>query len=408
MRSTKKENMKFLNMPLLKKYLFLIFGSITEVFLLPLLVLICLIARFVKPSEKSLLIGMMHTNNLTHVAAAMRQRGYDALCIPWLVLPHEESVPYDVNFGKKFPFLYRSFPGQYLIVLCFFCWALFRFHVFIMPFRTRLLDKAAWLGFFEIPLLHLAGKKVILNTYGGDVATPRIRRREDLKYSLYDGYIIDPQYKVYNERSIARNTRRLEKQADCVISAIDHVDYLDRVDEYFHLRCLDHTSIKPKYEVSNKIPVFVHAPNHRLLKGTDQIIKAIESLNRRGFPCELKIVEKTPQHELMEIIRESDGVIDQLILGTYARLSIESMALGKPVFCYLREDLYEFNPIWKHCPIINVNPDTIEASVEAFLKLSQQARQAIGQKGRQYVETYHSLSYVGENLDRIIQEVIQS
>ena len=44
------------------------------------------------------------------------------------------------------------------------------------------------------------------------------------------------------------------------------------------------------------------------------------------------------------MIRESDVVIDQILMGTYARLAIESMALGKPVICYLREDLFEFNP----------------------------------------------------------------
>ena len=40
-------------------------------------------------------------------------------------------------------------------------------------------------------------------------------------------------------KSTQRNTRILEKQADCIISAIDHVEYLERVDYYFHLRCID-------------------------------------------------------------------------------------------------------------------------------------------------------------------------
>ena len=50
------------------------------------------------------------------------------------------------------------------------------------------------------------------------------------------------------------------------------------------------------------------------------------------------------------------------------------MALGKPVFCYLRKDLFKYNPIWKHCPIINVNPETLEDSIIKFLKKSKISR----------------------------------
>ena len=39
--------------------------------------------------------------------------------------------------------------------------------------------------------------------------------------------------KVLMKRAIQRNTRILEKQADCIISAIDHVEYLKRVDYTF-------------------------------------------------------------------------------------------------------------------------------------------------------------------------------
>lgn len=350
---------------------------------------------------------MMHINNLTYVAKAMRLKGYFAQVVPWIIPEHEEDViSYDLNIKKKYPLFYSHFIGQYLLSFWIFVWAIFKFHIFVMPFRSRILDRTAWLKWIEIPLLHLSKKKVILNTYGGDVATPRIKRRTDLKYSLYDGYMSDPQYRVYNEKAIAFNTRILEKQADCIISAIDHVDYLNKVDEYFHLRCIDTYSIFPKYDVCNPIPIFVHAPNHRLVKGTDQIISIIESLNKQDFPCKLRIIEKTSNAELLEIIRVSDAVIDQLLLGTYARLAIEAMALGKPVFCYLRDDLYKFNPIWKECPIINVNPETLENELKRFINSSSEERSLLGKRGREYIEKYHSLDYVGERFHSIIKRVV--
>ena len=351
---------------------------------------------------------MMHINNLTYVAKAIRLKGYEAQVVPFMIPDHEvDIVPYDINLKRKYPLLYSHFIGHYILTLWIFVWAIYSFHIFVMPFRTRILDRTVWLRFFEIPLLHFAGKKVILNTYGGDVATPRLKRRYDLKYSLYDGYMADPQYRSYNEKAIDRNTRRLEKQADFIISAIDHVDYLNRVNEYFHLRCIDTKLIYPTDHIQNSIPVFVHAPNHRLVKGTDKIIEVINSLNKRGFACELKIVEKTSNEELLKIIQKSDGVIDQLLLGTYARLAIEAMALGKPVFCYLRQDLYKFNSIWKDCPIINVNPDNLEQEIETFLKSNLEERLKIGEEGRQYIEKYHSLEYIGNRFDSIIQKVLK-
>ncbi len=394
----------------IKKTVFYPIAIMLELAVLPFLLVLALGIRsgvFLRLQPKTLFIGMMHTNNMVYVARAMRQRGYYVQVVPWVIPTHEQDIiPYDINLQRALPYFYRSFPGQYLLTYGVFIWSLLKFRVFLLPFRTRILERTPLLKWAEIPLLRLAGKKVILNTYGADVATPRLRRRHDLKYSLYDGYLADPQYRSYNERTIALNTKVAEAQANFIISAIDHVDYLDRVDAYFHLRCIDDQTIKPHYGTNNKVPVFVHAPNHRLLKGTDKIIEVIDMLNREGVACELRIVENTSNSELLKIIADSDAVIDQLLLGTYARLAIEAMALGKPVFCFLRKDLYQFNPIWSDCPIINTDPDNLEERLRSFIGSSKIEQEEIGRLGRSYVERYHSLEYVGARFDQIIEDVL--
>lgn len=393
----------------LKILLFYFLGIPIELFLLSLILLICVISKKLFLNKTSIFMGMMHINNWTYVAKALRLHGFSVQVIPWSIPDHEVNViPYDINLKQKFPLLYKTFYGQYVLQFLIFIWSLSKFKVFITPFRTRILDKTVWLKFFEIPLLQIAGKKVILNTYGGDVATPRLKLKKSIKYSLNYGYTHDPLYKNYDEKAIQRNTRILEKQADCIISAIDHVEYLERVDYYFHLRCIDTSKIKPSFKTFRKIPTFVHAPNHRILKGTDIIIEVINSLNRKGFKCKLKVIENTPNNKLLEIIKKSDGVIDQLFLGTYARLSIEAMSLGKPVFCYLRKDLFKYNPIWKHCPIINVNPETLESSIIEFMKKKKIDRHKIGLESRKYIEKFHSLEIVGEKCSKIIKKVIKN
>lgn len=392
----------------IKKIIFYTFAPFVEIMALPFLVLLALYVRFFHSvPDKRLFMGMMHTNNWVYVARAMRERGYDTIFMTWMIPAHEvDVIAYDVNLQRLYPRLHRTFIGLYLMAYGVYVWSILRFKVFLLPFQTRIMDRLVLLRWLEVPLLQLAGKIVILNTYGGDVATPRLTHGTNLKFSLSEGYAKDPYYSTYNERMIALNTRVLERQADSIISAIDHVDYMKRVDEYFHLRCIDTTQLQSHPDVHNEPPVLIHAPNHRNLKGTAEIIAAVENLNRRGMPCTLKIIENTSNAELMRIIAKADAVVDQLILGAYARLAIEAMTLGKPVLCYLREDLYPFNPIWAHCPIINVNPDTIEQKLEAFLKSSKEDREALGRRGREFVETYHSMDYVGGRFDAIIQDLL--
>ena len=83
------------------------------------------------------------------------------------------------------------------------------------------------------------------------------------------------------------------------------------------------------------------------------------------------------------------------------------MALGKPVFCYLRDDLYQFNPIWQHCPIMSSSPDNIEQLLEDFIKMTQGQRVQLGRQGRKYIENFHSLDYIGTRFHQIIQETLE-
>ena len=47
-------------------------------------------------------MGMMHINNWTYVAKALRLHGFYVQVIPWLISNQELNViPYDINLKKK-------------------------------------------------------------------------------------------------------------------------------------------------------------------------------------------------------------------------------------------------------------------------------------------------------------------
>ena len=75
------------------------------------------------------------------------------------------------------------------------------------------------------------------------------------------------------------------------------------------------------------------------------------------------------------------------------------------MLCYLRDDLFQYNPIWNECPIINSNPDNLKEKLKMLIFMSPAERVDLGRKGRAYVEKYHSTQYVGERMDQIIRKV---
>lgn len=356
--------------------------------------------------KPKIFMGSMHINNWVYVASALREYGYDVRLVVWNPPLHEVNVvPYDIVLSKRYVRIFRSHLLKYFFQYAFFFWAIWSFDVFIMCFSGRLIDRSFFARWVELPLFKLAGKKVILNTYGADIMTPRMTLAGKYKYSVLQGYLADPLYASLNEARIARNRAYCERWADKIVSAIDHVEYLNRVDEYLHMRCINISRYQIARMLHNSTPVILHAPNHRMLKGTEYLISAVDELKRDGFSVELRVLEKCAHHQVMDAIATCDIVADQFLVGAYARLAIEAMAFAKPVLCYLREDLFQYNPIWRECPIVNANPDTLKEKIKELLLMSPDERAEIGHQGRSYVDCYHSLGYVGGRLDKIIKNL---
>ena len=170
------------------------------------------------------------------------------------------------------------------------------------------------------------------------------------------------------------------------------------------MRCIDTGSIKPVFDIDNDKIKILHATNHRELKGTNYLIESVNILEKEGIEIDLVILEGKPHSEVIVLIKKSDIIADQFIIGAYGRFAIEAMAYGKPVLCYLRENLFDKNPIWRECPIVNANPDDLKEKLKELI-INKNKRIEIGKKSRYYVEKYHSVEYVVGKLESIISEL---
>lgn len=180
-----------------------------------------------------------------------------------------------------------------------------------------------------------------------------------------------------------------EKNFDIILSAEEAAGSLNR---QYHPALFPVDLEKFRYTGTNpgKKLKILHAPSHPEYKGTKYIIETIEKL-KGEFEFEFNIVNNVTAEELYKEIERSDLVIDQMLVGFYGLLSIESMAMGKPVVCYIREDISAISP--EEMPVINANPDNLYQVLKKILS-DPSLLIDTGIRSREYVEKYHDAKFI--------------
>jgi len=134
--------------------------------------------------------------------------------------------------------------------------------------------------------------------------------------------------------------------------------------------------------------VVAHAPTNRAYKGTRHVLDAIGQLELEGVPVRLDLIESVPHREVIPRLRAADVVVDQLLIGWYGGLSVEAMALGKPVLCHISEQTPEDNPFGAELPIVRATAATLATRLRALAR-DRDARLRLGAAGRAFVERRH-------------------
>jgi glycosyltransferase involved in cell wall biosynthesis len=148
---------------------------------------------------------------------------------------------------------------------------------------------------------------------------------------------------------------------------------------------------QPSVPPDNALPVVVHAPTHRLVKGTDLIVQAVDRLRAEGERFEFVLIEGMSHEEARRAYARADFAIDQLFAGWYGGFAVELMALGKPVISYLREGDLGYLPaeMRGELPVINANPATLYEVLRDWLRAPPARLRERGIRSRAYVERWH-------------------
>jgi glycosyltransferase involved in cell wall biosynthesis len=341
--------------------------------------------------KPAILWGPRPIINIKYSSLADRLYGYRSDTLVYEVYHLNARTDFDYSFARVY-----SVPVLGAVVpYASFLWAGLRYDIFGFFFTGGLLTPSPF-WWIELPLLRLAGKKIVVYPYGQDARIPSLTR-ESGGWNAYTD--VPPGEEDRDERDVRKRLAAFGRYANVFLGCADLVEHLPRLDGVF-LYPFDANAWPPASAPEDDVVTVVHSPNHRHYKGTRYLLEAVETLQREGLPIELILVEKMPNEEAREVYRRSDLIADQFLIGAYALLAIEGMALGKPVLCYLNRRFEPFHPEWAECPIVSANPETLLEELRRLV-LDGDLRARLGERGPGYVRKYHSLESVGGNMDEI-------
>jgi hypothetical protein len=144
-------------------------------------------------------------------------------------------------------------------------------------------------------------------------------------------------------------------------------------------------------------PIVLHAPSNAAIKGTAEIVAAIEAVGRTR-PIRPRLVSGVSRNEVLAEIGRADIVVDQLNSETSGVFALEAMALGKPVLSEYRREWLA--PFAQTTPIVPVTAGTLVRRLDE-LCADTAARERIGAAGKAFVESVHGADGVAALLETV-------
>jgi len=323
----------------------------------------------------------------TVISRSIRKLGHKSDVCVWNSTAFDFKADYNLHFDK--PLVWRL---RHLLGFLFLLYALPRYDVFHFSFGHSFLpDNSYW----DLALIKRLGKKIVMQYYGTDV------RRMSI-YSRINPYA--DKILINKEAEILGHLQRAAQYFDDVVVFTPELklyvdEFFDRVEIIPIPVMLEHLKPCPP-DLQRSVPLVVHAPSKRVNKGTDIILQAIDDLKKANLLFEFKLVENLPHAQALQIYQQADIIIDQLLSSTYGGVTIEGMALAKPILCSLNTEMQQ--RYWPDIPVINVSPGTFLDELKRLIE-QPKLRHQLGLNGRAYVEQYHSSMKVAKKLISIYQ-----
>ena len=257
-------------------------------------------------------------------------------------------------------------------------------------------DKGRGINEFELKILKAAGKRIFVYPYGGDVRV----RQTTLDLGQFNCCMDCDRiawHCICSKDLASANVEIISKYANAIIGMGDMSLYTPGSYDFqfWPIEPENYENVSSIRRDKSQALRILHAPNHSQFKGTAYFEKAVKKLQENGYRVDYRKIEKLPNNLVIQEMMQADIIFDQLINGFHGYTTVESMALGRPVICFIRDETMV--PNWENCPILCGSPSNIYelllACIEGKLDLEN-----IGAQSRAYAEKYYSLDAVALNM----------
>jgi glycosyltransferase involved in cell wall biosynthesis len=338
-------------------------------------------------SKKILFAGYEIGGQMQLLAETMRKRGFGATSVAF----NNDARGYQNDINMSYNISSSTFKR-----FIFFLFALSHYDVFHFFWGVSLFAYKRF-HLLDLPILKLFKKRIIVHFRGGDVLDgDSVYNYNNHKNKFCYSESIANNSGAFMRKDQKSKLLKWKKYSSCILVSTPDLKFVSDncilspqvIDMNYWRRSMNCQS-----EVDGIIRI-VHAPSNRRKKGTDFIEETILKLQEEGYLVELVLAENLPHNKIKELYEISDIGIDQILYGWHGKVSVELMALGKPVVCNINPEYKKYRP---DLPIVHGDPENLYDVLKELIH-NKELRIKIGKESEGYVAKYHD---VEKEVDRL-------
>lgn len=249
-------------------------------------------------------------------------------------------------------------------------------------------------------------KPAIVEWQGSDIRVPEVEFKDNPYYAVAFG----SGYEYRRAESLEKSCQRQKRFAKAGFSCAAPVGMLQYVQKDLfpeiwalprRLMLSDYQPVFPRIDVAQ--PVVIHSPTAPVAKGTSAVLTTVEHLKTK-YDFEFHLVQGMPRDQALQFMKNADILLDQFVLGDFGSSSLEAMALGKVVVCYIKPAVAALYP--HDLPVVNATQDNLSDVLEQLIR-DGELRNELGRRGRAYVAKYHNAVKIADRLKTIYSELLE-
>lgn len=311
----------------------------------------------------------------------------------------------DVRFSEKsrsLEFYKKNHIHKVFLMLLTFIRVIGKYDIFHFYFSHTFLPYG-----LDLPFLKMLGKKSVMSYCGSDIRlVSKVERNLNPYVDLLKTRYNDSKYETRKILAMKWQSLWIDKFTACrntyesAVYAIPSGKIRQNI--WLNNTGVNHLAKGVNSVITHDPPLIVHAPTDKDIKGTRYFLAALKNIREKGIEFKYEKITDLRYEDALERYKKSDIILDQLLVGAYGSFAVEGMALGKPVICYLIEEVKEKH--FADCPIWNANIDNIEEKL-THLILDSDLRVELGKRGMDYVNKYHNDITINEELINVYKSL---